>query len=138
MKDKERYLLHVLRKRMEYPELKALAITHQHAWDANHVLIEDKASGIQLVQELSHVSHKFKGVKCTDDKTMRLMAQTPAIESGRVFFPKDAVWLPTFTNELLTFPMGKYDDQVDSLAQALKWMDEYKEWATSLNIRWAH
>jgi hypothetical protein len=91
-------------------------------WDAGTVLIEDKASGIQLAQELSAQSWKFKGVKCECDKVMRLMAQTASIENGRVLFPKEAPWLREYANELLAFPMAKYDDQVDSTAQALKYV----------------
>lgn len=137
VKGKDMYLLHVLRKRMEYPELRSTAIAHRNAWQADKVLIEDKASGTQLVQELKGMSYRFTGVRCMDDKVMRLLAQTPAIESGKVHFPESAGWLPEFEAELLTFPMGKYDDQVDSMAQAIKWIDEYQEPVRDLRIRWA-
>ena len=49
---KELYLLHVLRKRMEYPELKRAVREQRQAFEASVVLIEDKASGTQLIQEL--------------------------------------------------------------------------------------
>jgi phage terminase large subunit-like protein len=49
---KDLYLLHVLRKRMEYPELKRAVLEQAEAFNANVVLIEDKASGTQLIQEL--------------------------------------------------------------------------------------
>src|SRR5208282_2201627 len=52
IKDKDLYLLHVLRKRMEYPELKRAVREQREALDASVVLIEDKASGTQLIQEL--------------------------------------------------------------------------------------
>ena len=51
-KSKDLYLLHVLRRRMEYPELKRAVCEQAQTFDATVVLIEDKASGAQLIQEL--------------------------------------------------------------------------------------
>lgn len=121
---KEIYLLHVLRRRLEYPELKRLVIDHMAEWEATDVLIEDKSSGIQLVQDLREASPKIQGVVCEGDKIMRLQAQTPSFENGRVLLPKEAPWLREYVSELLAFPMAKYDDQVDSTAQALRWITD--------------
>jgi predicted phage terminase large subunit-like protein len=55
---------------------------------------------------------------------MRLHAQTAQFENGFVILPKSAPWLDDYVNELISFPMGKYDDQVDSTAQALAWLLE--------------
>jgi phage terminase large subunit-like protein len=52
IKDKDLYLLHVLRRRMEYPELKRAVYEQAQAFAASVVLIEDKASRTQLIQEL--------------------------------------------------------------------------------------
>lgn len=122
VKGKKSYLLHVLRKRMAYPDLKRTVIAQAEAWKARSILIEDKASGIQLVQELRDILSGIKGIKCEGDKIMRMLAQTPEIENGHVLLPKQASWLPDYVQELTTFPKGKYDDQVDSTAQALKWI----------------
>ena len=43
------------------------------------------------------------------------------IEAGQVFLPTQAEWLDTLLLELLAFPQGKHDDQVDSISQFLKW-----------------
>jgi predicted phage terminase large subunit-like protein len=53
---------------------------------------------------------------------MRLHAQTALFESGRVLLPVSAPWLEEYVRELTSFPGGKYDDQVDSTAQALDYM----------------
>lgn len=127
IKAKKLYLLHVLRKRLEYPDLKRLVLDHMRQWQAHVVLIEDKASGTQLAQELSVRNYRIRGVKCEGDKIMRLVAQTAAIENGFVLFPKEAPWLCDYVNELIAFPMAKYDDQVDSTSQALKWAASYDE-----------
>lgn len=120
---KKAYLLHVLRKRMEYPELKKVVIAHRAQWGAQKVLIEDKASGTQLIQELKQgpmpqaVAFKPEG-----DKLMRMHAQTSAIENGMVRFPKAAPWLSGYLAELTSFPKSKFKDQVDSTSQALCWI----------------
>jgi predicted phage terminase large subunit-like protein len=53
---------------------------------------------------------------------MRLHLQTPVIENGRVFLPNSAPWLAEFLKEVTGFPGSKYDDQVDSMAQALAYL----------------
>ena len=110
VKGKQRYLLHVLRKRMSYPDLKRAVVTQAELWSARVVLIEDKASGTQLIQELKQTLSGVKGIKSEGDKTMRMLAQTPEIENGHVLLPKQAPWLPDYVQELITFPKAKYDD----------------------------
>jgi len=46
------------------------------------------------------------------------------IEGRRIAIPKEAPWLADFQREVVLFPKGKHDDQVDSLSQFLKWLDE--------------
>ena len=124
-KDKHFYLLDVLRKRLEYPDLKREVKEQARIHDANIVLIEDKASGTQLIQEFHHEG--LSNIKPCEppagcDKVMRLHSQTTAFESGLVLLPKAAHWLTDYIHELTTFPGSKHDDQVDSTTQALLWM----------------
>src|SRR6202047_1738390 len=89
---------------------------------ANEVLIEDKASGTQLIQELiADGCHGVTRYQPTCDKIMRLNAQTAMIENGFVHIPETAPWLDEYLHELTVFPRGKHDDQVDSTAQFLDW-----------------
>jgi hypothetical protein len=55
------------------------------------------------------------------DKIMRLHAQTAMIENGFVHLPQTASWLAEYLHEMIVFPNGKHDDQVDSTAQFLDW-----------------
>ncbi len=122
--DRKIYLLHVLRKRLNYPELKRAVIDQRQAHAATVVLIEDRASGTQLIQELVREGLScVKGCEAVQDKVMRLHAQTAAIENGFVYLPPDAPWLPEYLHELTTFPNAKYDDQTDSTSQALAWFN---------------
>jgi predicted phage terminase large subunit-like protein len=122
-------VLHVLRKRLNYPDLKRAVRAQAELHRATVVLIEDKASGTQLIQELVHDGCFFvQAVAPTGDKVMRLHAQTAPIENGFVFLPKEAPWLAEYVHELTTFPRGTHDDQVDATSQALAWIQE--SWRT--------
>ena len=125
----------MLRKRLEYPALKRGVREQQSLFNANVVLIEDKASGTQLIQELiADGCHRVTRYKPECDKIMRLHAQTAIIENGFVHLPDAAPWLAEYLHEMTVFPKGKHDDQVDSTAQFLDWYKRpfpnqgYYEW----------
>src|SRR5438876_5631320 len=116
------YLLGLLRQRLEYPALKRAVREQQNLFNATEVLIEDKASGTQLIQELiADGCHGVIRYQPTSDKAMRLHAQTAMIENGFVHIPESAPWLAEYLHEMTVFPNGKHDDQVDSTAQFLDW-----------------
>jgi predicted phage terminase large subunit-like protein len=122
IKGKHLFLLSVFRRRLEYPALKRAVREQQNLFQASVVLIEDKASGTQLIQELiADGSHGVTRYQPTTDKIMRLHAQTALIENGFVYIPETAPWLDAYLHELTVFPKGKHDDQVDSTAQFLDW-----------------
>jgi predicted phage terminase large subunit-like protein len=112
----------VLRRRLEYPDLKR-AVCDQHArLRPDVVLIEDRASGTQLIQELVALGlHAVTRYRPQTDKVMRMHAQTATIENGFVNLPQAAPWLAEYLHELAVFPNGRHDDQVDSTAQFLDW-----------------
>lgn len=120
--DKKIYLLDVFRARVGFPELKRAVRDLRLRYQATTVLIEDKASGTQLIQELTYEGLPVKATKPEVDKVMRMHAQTAVIENGFVYLPKEARWLADYVNEVTTFPRGKHDDQVDSTSQALEWI----------------
>ena len=109
IKGKNLYLLSVLRKRLEYPALKRAVREQQSLFNADVVLIEDKASGTQLIQELiTDGFHRVTRYQPDCDKIMRLNAQTGLIESGFVYIPQEASWLAEYIHELTIFPKGKH------------------------------
>jgi len=122
IKGKTVYLLGLLRQRLEYPALKRAVREQQNLYRATEVLIEDKASGTQLIQELiADGCHGVTRYQPDCDKIMRLHAQTAMIENGFVHIPESAPWLAEYLHEMTVFPNGKHDDQVDSTAQFLDW-----------------
>lgn len=126
IKEKRVYLLHVFRKRLGYPELKRAVREQAEAFGPKTILIEDKGSGTQLIQELvSEGMYAIKKYQPTMDKTTRMNTVTTTIENGFVYLPDNAVWLAEYLHELASFPKGKYDDQADSTSQALDWLKQY-------------
>jgi predicted phage terminase large subunit-like protein len=119
------YLLEVWRERVDYPNLKR-AVQRQHdLYKPNAILIEDNASGTQLIQELRTAGLSVvEPCKPSQNKIMRLNQQTDLIESGRVYLREQAAWLANYLQEFKTFPKSRYADQVDSTSQALKWIKE--------------
>src|SRR5271166_250405 len=123
IKGQHMYLLNVFRRKMEFPELKRTVRDLAALWRATVVLVEDKSSGTQLIQELR--ADGFSLVQAApannDEKAMRLRAQTAKIEGQFALFPEKAPWLDAYLLELTAFPNAKHDDQVDSTVNALAW-----------------
>lgn len=114
------YLLDVTRVRCEYPRLRDTAIALAQRFKPDKVLIEDASTGSALAQDLRRVLRRpVDLVPIERDKKGRLYVQQAKFEAGRVLFPRGAEFLPELEAELLSFPYGKHDDQVDSITQAL-------------------
>jgi predicted phage terminase large subunit-like protein len=123
MKNKNLYLLHVFRRRMEYPDLKRAVWEQFTNFKATTVLIEDKSSGAQLIQELIREGlHAVTPYEPKMEKIMRMHSVTSTMENGFVYLPEKAHWLADYLHELTTFPNGRFDDQCDSTSQALDWV----------------
>ncbi|KAF0811368.1 hypothetical protein IGB42_04134 [Andreprevotia sp. IGB-42] len=118
------WLLDVIRKRVDYPALRQevkQAATRHHA---SAVLIEDKASGVSLAQELKREHVPVIAIAPHGDKQSRMLRASPLIEAGKVMLPRRALWLGEFERECAGFPNSKHDDQVDSMSQFLNWAFE--------------
>ena len=120
------YILDVYREKLEFPEL-IKKIVKIHDWAKGHykrridVLIEDKASGTQIIQTLRK-DHNIRPreIKPEHDKESRLHGVSHLIENGSCLFPdNDPHWWLDFETELLRFPNSKHDDQCDALSQLL-------------------
>jgi len=117
------YLLDRWAARCEFPELKRKVTALALEWHPHVILVEDKASGQSLIQELQ-ASTRFPvlPVKVDSDKISRAHAVSPMVEAGKVFLPQSAPWLEDYLYSLSVFPVGAFDDDVDSTTQALNYM----------------
>ena len=117
------YLLHCWRGRVEFPELKKRMKWLASEYRPNQILVEDRASGQSVIQELRcETALPIIAVKVDRDKTARAEAVTPLMEAGKVFLLESAPYLPDYLDEFAAFPTGVHDDQVDSTTQALNYV----------------
>jgi predicted phage terminase large subunit-like protein len=121
---RKRYLLDVYRARLNFPDLKRKVKELASRYQPQKILVEDRASGTQLIQELTGAVFGITPYvpPSGTDKVMRLHAQTATFEAGSVLLPERAPWLDVYIAELTGFPGSKYDDQVDSTTQALDYL----------------
>ena len=134
MKGADLYLLDVVRGRYEVPDLRR-QVQRLHAdHNASATVIEETELGRAITQEMRQTSGlRPIMIRPHFGKEARLLAQAPKFESGQVLLPRQASWLGAYISELLAFPAGKHDDQVDSTSQALLWLSQ--RLATSLPQR---
>jgi predicted phage terminase large subunit-like protein len=122
-------VLDMWRDRAIYPRLVPKIVEMIRQWWPTAVLIEDKASGINLLQDLgcTELANRIPmiGINPDGDKVTRFDRVTPIIEKGKVILPAPDIaceWLATFEDEVTSFPLGKHDDIVDALSQYLNWV----------------
>lgn len=115
------HILDLYRAKLEYPDLKRQIIARKKRWGADILLIEDKGSGTSLIQDLRREHVVAKAMKPEGDKVVRMSTCSAQIEAGAVLLPQEASWLDEFRSEVLAFPRGAHDDQVDALSQLINW-----------------
>ena len=128
IKGNEYYLIDLKRERLNYPDLKRAVIDRAASHRSNTIIIEDSGSGTALIQDLAR--ERYSGVpkpiafQPEGSKVTRMNAESDKIASGQVFLLRDARWLEDLRLELLQFPYGRHDDQVDSISQFLNWVSQ--------------
>ena len=116
-------LMDVRKGRWDFPDLKRQAKEQYDYWQPDNVLIEAKATGTTLQQELRRMGipvtmYSPGGRRAGQDKVSRANAVAPILESGMVWATDDD-WAQDLIEECAAFPNGDNDDQVDSTTQAL-------------------
>jgi len=113
-------LLDAFKDRMAFPELKAMAHKHWKEWDPDAFIVEKKAAGAPLIQELRNMGIPVQEFSPSrgNDKMVRMNAVSDLFHSGKVWAP-DTRWAREVIEELAAFPVGEHDDYVDTTTQAL-------------------
>ena len=116
-------LLNVRKGRWDFPELKRVARDEYQYWKPDNVLIEAKATGTPLQQELRKLGIPVTmfspgGRRTGQDKISRANSVAPILESGMVWYPEDQEWADEMVEECAAFPNGSNDDQVDTAVMA--------------------
>jgi predicted phage terminase large subunit-like protein len=116
------HLLEVSRGHWEVMQMRDQIIALAARWGPDLVVIEDTASGMSLIPLLKEQTRlEVVGRQSNVDKVTRMSRQQGRFEAGRILLPNEATWLADFEYELLAFPYGRYDDQVDALLLFLDW-----------------
>ena len=118
-------MLDAIKSRWAFPDLKKRALEYYKEWEPDACLIEKKAAGAPLIQELrsmgipvSEFSPSRGKTGTSNDKVARLNSISDMFASGRVWAP-DKRWAREVVEEVAAFPAGEHDDYVDCVTQAL-------------------
>ncbi len=113
-------LLNRVKGKWEFPDLKQVAHDQFAEWQPDSVIIEAKASGQPLIDEM-----RRSGIFVQDfspgkgqDKMARVNAVTDMFSSGQVWFPETR-WATEVVEEILAFPAAEHDDETDTMTLAL-------------------
>lgn len=115
-------LLNVINTRVEFPELKALAMREWKDWSPDAFIVEKKSAGTQLYQELRRLGipvQEFTPGRNTGDKIARLNAVSDIFRSKMVWYPAGRRWAEELIEQCVAFPYGTNDDMVDCTSMAL-------------------
>ena len=113
-------LLDAFKDRMTFPELKEVALKHYKEWEPDSFVVEKKAAGAPLIQELRQMGIAVQEFTPSrgNDKMVRLNAVADLFSSGKIWAP-DTRWAREVIEEMAAFPVGEHDDYVDTTTQAL-------------------
>lgn len=117
------YLLDLVRGQFEFARLRREVIDLHRRHPETVTLIEETDTGRALAQDLRN-NGDLRPILDPPrfDKTARIEAQSARFEAGEVLLPRAADWLNAYVSELVAFPSGAHDDQVDSTSQALRYL----------------
>jgi len=120
------FLLHQIRARMGFMASKNAVRTMCAQFPQGMAtLIEDKANGPAVMDALREEIPGLIPVEPDGSKVARAYAVTPLFAAGNVFIPEDEIahpWVPDYIAEMISFPAGPHDDQVDCTSQALRYL----------------
>lgn len=116
--EKDLLILDVMRDRIEGPDQPKVVSQLYRRERPECIAVEQVAYQLSFVQRLQKEEGlPVKGVKPDKDKVSRAMPVAVRYENGQIYHRRNAAWLDTFESELLEFPAGSHDDQVDMLTQ---------------------
>ncbi len=114
-------LLNAYAERMEFPTLKRKAKSSYTFWKPDALIVEAKAAGAPLAQELRALGLPVSEYSPSkgNDKIVRVNAVTDLFASGMIWYPVGKKWAEEVIEQFAEFPNGDHDDLVDSSTQAL-------------------
>ena len=122
--EKGLWLLDMINQRLDFPATLDTIKAMWHVWQFGELLVEDKANGPAVIATLKREAAGFivHEISPLGGKTARANAATPEFNQGRVYFPSDHPLTPVLTSQMVKFPGDTYDDLVDSVTQAINFV----------------
>ncbi len=127
----ELLVLHQVREHLETPKIIGRMQGLQQKWQIPVFGVETagfQLSFIQFARKATNPKLRIRKLKADRDKVARAMPLTARMDAGEVYFRAEAPWLPELERELMAFPNGDHDDQVDTLAYAVLSQVRRKKW----------
>ena len=115
-------LLNAINTRVEFHELKDMALREFKEWQPDSFIVEKKSSGTPLFQELRRMGipvQEFTPHRGTGDKIARINAVSDIVRSGMVWYPAGYKWAEEVVEQVAAFPASQNDDLVDCVSMAL-------------------
>lgn len=118
--ERDLLLLDRERVRFEGPELPRVVSEAYAKWRHAQIKIERATYGHGLIRELARAGLPVVALEADADKLTRALSAAALYEAHKVYHPRSATWLSEWEEELLAFPNGAHDDQVDTVAYAAR------------------
>jgi predicted phage terminase large subunit-like protein len=126
------HILHVSRGHWTVLQMRDRIKALARDWNVDTVLIEDTSGGMGLVQLLrEEKSLNVLARHPKHSKEVRMFQHEARFEAGNILLPEEAPWLADLESEILSFPQGRNDDQVDALLLLLDWLAQNERWGSS-------
>ena len=118
----------MVRVKMEGPDIVPTMLRESRKYNWKYVCMENQGLSKPFIQEAGRSGLRVNQIRAEKDKITKALPLSARMEAGEIMFRKDALWLPELERELLTFPVGAHDDQVDALGLAAQSIQTRREW----------
>jgi|TARA_R100000353_G_scaffold98608_1_gene71809 predicted phage terminase large subunit-like protein len=127
-KDNDIFVEDVIRDRIEAPDLIPVLQNIYDNYKPSFIGIEKTGYQLAMVQLARRSGLPIKELRADRDKVARAYPLSAKMEAGKIYFPRQKVWYANLERELLQFPAGEHDDQVDALAYIVTQVASRKEY----------
>lgn len=117
-------LMHAWQERLEFHDLVEKVAKTCKALKVDKLLVENKAAGISVSQELRRL-YGYEGfaVQLSDPKSMDKLARLYSVQhlfAEKMVFAPDKQWAEEVITQVGQFPKGKHDDLVDTVSMSIR------------------
>jgi len=122
------WLLDIGQERVGFDQLLPLIETQLGAPQREPAVIEEKSSGVQVLQALEAWGHRpVIAIRADTDKVGRAKVSIPALRGGKIKIPRGMPWYESFVAECCSFPRARHDDRVDAFTHFVSYMLDFAE-----------